>query len=730
MQQAAAEADVTVMVLSEAYLNAVYTQSEWAAAFAQDPEAKDRRLLPIRVAPCEPQGVLKALVYVDLMGIGDEAQAEHWLLDALKERAKPSTRPAFPQEARRRRRRLVPAKAVFPRIPLPIPYARNPFFTGREEVLEQVWVTLDRGGRAAARGLAGVGKTQMAIEYAYRYRNDYSHIFWVRAEQLEELITDYGDMAQALQLQGWDQPDRQAVAQLAKRWLETNDCWLLILDNADDLQRVRPFLPVANGHILLTTRAQALGDVAQPISVDKMPPYESRRLLFSRARIDQSTASSEEMAAAVALVAELDGLPLALDQAGAYVEEQCLTLEEYHALFESEKAALLRERGQLASDHPSVTVTFTLAFEKVAQQNAAAADLLRVCAFLAPDAIPEEIFTTGQLGDALSEVAKSPLQLRQTIADATRLSLISRDAQNKTLTLHRLVQVVLREMMAELQRQQWVEQAVAAVNVVFPDPEEYENWPQCRRLATHAHALVPWLKRYLLVSEAAVRLLNQTGYYYNAQGRYGEVEPMYTEALAMQKQLLGEVHPDVALILNNLAVLYDDQGRAGEAETLYIEALVMRKQLLGEVHPDVAISLNNLAVLYDNQGRVEEAETLYIEALAMQRQLFGEVHPDVALSLNNLAYLYYSQGRYGEAEPFYIEALAMRKQLLGEVHPNVATSLNNLAKLYDNQGRYGESEPLYRQAVALLEQTLGPEHPNTKKGRYNLEQLLEKMAGG
>ena len=198
----------------------------------------------------------------------------------------------------------------------------------------------------------------------------------------------------------------------------------------------------------------------------------------------------------------------------------------------------------------------------------------------------------------------------------------------------------------------------------------------------------------------------------------------YSKAANLQKEL--GLEEDFASTLNNLAGLYRSQGRYSEAEPLYEQALALRKRLLGEEHPDVAESLNDLAGLYDSQGRYSEAEPLYKQALAMCKRLLGEEHPHVATSLNNLAELYDSQGRYSEAEPLYEQALAMYKRLLGEEHPHVALSLNDLANLYYSQGRYSEAEPLYEQAVAVGERVLGVNHPNTVVYRKNLASLRQE----
>ena len=628
---------------------------------------------------------------------------------------------------------LQPVRNLLNEIRWLVPYPRNPFFTGREALLESIHTVLTSRGRVALSGLGGIGKTQTALEYAYRRQHEYDYIFWVRAEQKEELISGYVAVAQDLQIPGCQREDQLSAVSLMKRWLTTHEGWLLVLDNADDLYQLRPFLPTASGHILITTRAQALGDLAQSLAVNQMDVDEGALFLLRRAGViaaqsDCSDVLEKDLLLARRLTAEMDGLPLALEQAGAYIEEQSLSLEEYLELFQSEKAELLKERGRLDPDHPSVTVNFTLAFEKVASANLLSAELVRGCAFLSPDAIPEEIFTEGAkgLGEPLSTLVDSKLALTKAIAEAARFSLISRDSQAKTLSIHRLVQVVLRSEMDRESQTRWAEGLIGAVTAVFPDAE-YENWPRCDRLLSQSKNAIQLIADYGLESETAALLLNRTGYYFEQLGRYSEAEPLYVEALGMNKRLLGAEHPAVASSLNNLAGLYASQGRYSEAEPLYVEALGMNKRLLGAEHPAVASSLNNLAGLYASQGRYSEAEPLYVEALGMNKRLLGAEHPDVASSLNNLAGLYASQGRYSEAEPLYVEALGMNKRLLGAEHPDVALSLNNLASLYDSQGRYSEAEPLYVEALGLSKRLLGAEHPAVASSLNNLASLYDSQ---
>ncbi len=260
------------------------------------------------------------------------------------------------------------------------------------------------------------------------------------------------------------------------------------------------------------------------------------------------------------------------------------------------------------------------------------------------------------------------------------------------------------------------------------DRGEAQDYLQEQDLAIEYYQKAVALQTELGLEADLATSLNNLAYLYYFQGRYSEAEPLFQQALEMNKQVLGESHPDVANSLNNLASFYESQGRYNEAELLFQQALQMKKQVLGESHPGVATSLNNLALLYNFQGRYSEAEALLQQALQIGKRLLGKEHRSVATSLNNLAGVYDTQGRYSEAEPLYQQALQMKKRLLGESHPDVAASLKNLASLYDSQGKYSEAEPLYQQALEIFERVLGVNHPTTVTVRKNLK-LTQRRKG-
>ena len=343
--------------------------------------------------------------------------------------------------------------------PWNVPLQRNPFFTGREAILTDLHTMFTSKGAAgmvqplAISGLGGIGKTQIALEYAYHYRNDYRVVLWARAGSPEELATDFVAIAQLLDLPEKTAQDQSLVSNAVKRWLETHSGWLLILDNVNTLAMIRNYFPLGNnGHILLTTRTQIMSGIARKVEIEKMELEAGTLFLLRRAGIISLDAllnnvSKTDLTTAQAIVQTMDSLPLALDQAGAYIEETECGLSNFLMLYSKQRAKLLKLRGGFDPGHPeAVATTWSLAFANVERANPAAVELLRLCAFLAPDAIPEEIFSIGmqELGSVLQPVAADPFDLNIAIGELLKYSLLRRDPKAQTLTIHQLVQAVLR----------------------------------------------------------------------------------------------------------------------------------------------------------------------------------------------------------------------------------------------------------------------------------------------
>ncbi len=642
-------------------------------------------------------------------------------------------------------------------------------FVGREEELQQLHKLLQDNKQvaiAAIAGMGGVGKTELALQYAIKYRETYNGgLCWLLPKSGDVGIQVVQFARTQLDLKPPEDFDILAQVQYCWRRWRGGDV-LLVLDDVSDYDEVKPYLQSLPSRfkVLMTTR-QNLGRIAK-LSLDVLQPEEALELLKSLLK-ETPGRIEKELALANQLCEWLGYLPLGVELVGRYLaRKQDLSLAEMLRRLENKRlderslskskseADMTAQRGVLAA--------FELSWQELENDDKQLGCLLSLFAAapipwkLVEQCLPEEDV------EDLEEIRDDTL---------LNLHLVQRKGEG-IYQLHPLLREFFQYKCRGLDKGEELKRSLCGVMVAvaknIPETPTLEQityvTPTIPHLAEVAKNLIqyvsdddlPWsfvgnarfyngqglYNQALLWYEQCLEVtkkrlgeehpdvalsLNNLALLYDFQGRYSEAEPLYIQALALCRKLLGEEHPSVATSLNNLALLYYSQGRYSEAEPLYIQALALYRKLLGEEHPDVAPVFNNLALLYYSQGRYSEAEPLYIQTLALCRKLLGEEHPDVALSLNNLALLYRSQGRYSEAEPLYIQALALWRKLLSEEHPSVATSFNNLASLYDSQGRYSEAEPLYIQALALCRKLLGEEHPSVATSLNNLALLYDSQ---
>jgi tetratricopeptide (TPR) repeat protein len=482
---------------------------------------------------------------------------------------------------------------------------------------------------------------------------------------------------------------------------------------------IADFLPDQNtGDVLLTTRLQALGTVAQSIEVEKMRLEEGTIFLLRRIKAIPPDASleqapSENQAQALEVATVLDGLPLALDQAGAYIEETRCGLAQYLHLYSTSRKELLLWRGRFPLNHPdSVVTTWSLSFQQVQQESPAAAELLYLLAFLSAEAIPEDIITLGakELGSTLSVVAHDPLLINTCIELLLRYSLIRRTPDTQSLSIHRLVQVVLKDGMDKSEQRLWTERTIRAVNRAFPtyEPQTLED---CRRYLSHALLCAAYIDESEFVFPEAARLCNEAASCLKVYASYRQAELLLLTALGIRRQIIAN-DCNIASTLNDLGAVYLNQSKYSDAEAQLQEALAIRSQALGEVHPEVAQTLHHLANLYRAQGNYSKAEPFYLQALHIREKTLKVDDSLFAESYYGLAKLYHSQERYQLAEKFCQQALRIQKQSLGANHPMIASTLNMMAKIYQGQQKLDQAVEMNMRALEIRENTSGAEHPH------------------
>jgi tetratricopeptide (TPR) repeat protein len=615
MQQATATAERVVAVLSAAYLKSEQGEAEWEVFQAKDPLGERGLLLPVRVGDVDPPGLLKTRIYIDLVGL-DAASARSALLAAARgTRGKPTDEPEFPgaQPPSHLSAREEPG---FPSALPPVwnvPFHPNPFFAGRDRLLTELRARLT-GPEATSRrvvliGLGGVGKTRLAVEYAYHRQDAYDLVWWVRGEQPSSLIGDSASLAGQPPLAtdvrlGKDVP-QVAVAAAVRGWLERNHRWLLVLDNVEEPSQVADLLPrSATGHVLMTSRAETTWEsLADPLPVDVLSATDAAYFLLNRTA--ETGPRAEASAATVA--GQLEGLPLALEQAAAYITATgVVDLAGYSELFDNQALELL-QRGQPLGYKHTVATTWSLALQSLKETAPAAVALLTLASFLAPDDLPQQLLTAhpGVLPEPLASLARNRLALADAFAALRRYSLVA--VKSDVLTMHRLVQLVTRQALVPDEQQQWATVAVRLVLADFPEEagDDAVNWPKAAQLLIHALTVTSRPAAADGDPEATVTLLNRMGDYLWGQAQYDRARKLLEKAIDLAENRLGPNHLQTAQGLHNLAHVLSAQGNLDDARTLHERALAIRETQLGPNHPDTLQSMSNLAsVRKELEGRL------------------------------------------------------------------------------------------------------------------------------
>jgi tetratricopeptide (TPR) repeat protein len=731
MQQAATTADRVVAVLLAAYLRSAHGEAEWRVFYAEDPSGERGLLLPVRVGPVEPPGLLKTRVYVDLVG-QDAAGARAILLAAARgAHGKPAAEPEFPGG----RRPMVSAIEA-PRFPgeLPpvwnVPSHPNPFFTGRELQLSELHARLTTpeaaSRRVALTGLGGVGKTQLAVEYAYRQRTDYDLVWWVGGQKPTSLLGDYAALASqpplAVDLKLAEDAPQEVVVAAVRAWLERHRRWLLVLDNVEEPQAAAELLPrSATGHVLLTSQAEAGWEpLAGPLPVEVLAPTDASGFLLARTGQREPDAK----AAATTLATTLGGLPLALEQAAAYVATAgTVNLADYVELFATRALELL-ERGQPLGYQHTVATTWSLALQRLQETKPAAVGLLTLAAFLDPDDLPQPLLAAhpDEVPKPLAATAGDPLALADTVAALRRYSLIRVVADG--LFVHRLLQTVVRAALDAEDETAWAAAAVRLLRAGFPhDSQEIATWPDCERLLPHGLAAAENGQHLDVELEACLSLLNEAGVYLRSRGQYQLARELHEQALAGRRRMLGDNHRATLSSMNNLAVDRRALGDLRGARELLEQALAACRRVLGDDHPETLFSMSNLALARHALGDLPGARDLLEQTLTGRRRALGDDDPATLRSMNNVGEVYWDLGNLRGARDLHEQTLATRRRVLGDDHPDTLMSMNNLAVTLADLGDLQGARDLHEQTLAARRRVLGDDHPDTLMSINNLAQI-------
>ncbi len=643
---------------------------------------------------------------------------------------------------------LFEAWAPSSRIPSNLP-PRNPWFAGREDDLKRIRALMPYGTPVAICGLGGMGKTALAIEYAWRNRGDYAAILFCPAGSEDEMRHGCEELMQLLSITTADIHARDAV----RTWLEKNDNWLLILDDALDPPLARSVLPQRlRGHVLFTTRTQqvsALG--AQAVSIESMSGDAG--LGFFEKRLGKRELTDGEKAAATELVNELGALPLALEQAAAYIVNRGTRIEDYLASYRRRRFGLLDQQTAVSAGRElSVSAALEPTLEEI-EKAPASADVLRVASFLAPDPIPTILLVTGAqqfggaIAPALSAAADDPLAIDEVLDPLTRFSLIERDSDSQAFSVHKLVADLVRAHVKDPSA--WQERIVAALQAAFPVPT-WENTGLCAILIPHVLAAVAWSNNAVLRLRAAQYMLLRGDYaraeqclragepfgasaeavtetqllaqVYFAQSRFRDAIGLLERGLEMAARLGTEDGVHTSLLLN-LAGCFAATGEMKRAEELYNQALAESQKRADT--PNVVLSLCGRAgvlVLSDPDKAIENAR----EAVAISEKAGADLQ---TMAYGSLANVLIAGGRAMDPQTVEVlqKALAAAERAYGPQHPVLAGALRMYAILLEGHGRESEGHAVYRRAQEIIDRTLGPQSASASNFRSEYEAMLSAL---
>lgn len=623
-----------------------------------------------------------------------------------------------------------------------VPFGRNKDFVGRELILAQLLEKIppskdeDDCQRTAIEGLGGVGKTQLALEAAFRVREKYldCSVFWVPANDSASFENAYSEIGQQLKIEGINE-DKADVKLLVKTALsQITGNWLLIIDNADDAELLFgttgatplcDYIPFnRKGSILFTTRNHVVVrklDIPRTnvICATKLSRPEAIELLHRHL----DTAQMSDSESTTELLDFLVDLPLAIKQASAYIDQTRITTTQYLEHCRSSDEHLIEllskdfeDRARYKDIRNPVATTWLISFRHISRDSQLAAQYLKFMSFLAEKAIPKSLLPPGN----------GQLKSYEAIGTLKAYAFISERAGQKSYDIHRLVGLAMRNWLAkEGELQASVTTIIQRLDEVFPFPE-HENKVVWVDYLPHALTALEF-QRHSTDEVAESRLLYNVAESIFLLGKYQAAEELYQQTFELRIKMLGVEHPDTLTCMSNLANVLRSRGKYEEAETMHRQVLELRTKVLNAEHTATLTSINNLARVLDCQGKYEEAETIHRQALELRTKVLGIDHLSTLNSMNNLALVLNSQGKYEEAETMHRWILKLRTKALGADHSSTLTSVNNLALVLNDQRKYKEAEIMHRQVHKLWTELLGEEHPDTLTSTNNLALILNNQ---
>lgn len=641
---------------------------------------------------------------------------------------------------------------------------RNPHFTGRADLLLALREMLEAGSARTAllphalHGLGGVGKTQLAVEYVYRYATSYDLVWWISAEDLSSVRRSLVELGARMGIPATGDAKRTIENVLHALRLGTpHRKWLLVFDNSDQPEHLQSYLPYASGHVLITSRNRDWRASASTLEVDVLHRDDSIALLQHRGG-DISAGDADRLAD------RLGDLPLALEQAAAWQAETGMPVRDYLVLLD-DRLDLLAQKP--SSGYPdSVAATWTVAFESLAAASPAAAQLLELCAFFGPVPLSMQLLRDGRAADLpspLDETLRDEIRLRRAVREIGRYALARIDPVRDRIEVHRLVQAVVRgrlDQEAQHRAREHVRQILAKANPGKPD--ERANWPRHEELNPHIYpaavifsedpevraiALDQIRYRYAIGDYAISQVLGKavvttwrrgwgpddeltliaSRHWANtlrALGNIAEATALDTDTFDRFRQVWGEDHEHTLATANSVGADLRATGQFEAARALDEDNLRRHRVKWGDDHPLTLRTANNVAVDLRLLGNAHAALELDQDTLRRRQNVYGHDDPSTLFASSNLVRDLLGLGEYAEALRHQERVLPVHRGILGDTHTDILLATRNVVIGLRKTGEYVRSAALAEENFTAFRRTLGDDHEHTLTAMMSYSNAL------
>ncbi|MFJ8533444.1 tetratricopeptide repeat protein, partial [Streptomyces sp. NPDC093591] len=605
-----------------------------------------------------------------------------------------------------------------------LPGSASGVFVGRRDELAHLRRLLADEGEAAVtqmsgtraiHGLGGIGKSTLALHYAHTYRRTYALVWWINAVGTEHIVTSLAALSVRLCPQWATTAGVQERAAWAILWLQWHPGWLLVFDNVEDPADLRHYLgTLPDGHHLATSRtATGWHAIAPTMPLGLLDTDAAVDLLCTLALGPEHTPTPQQRQHAAALAADLGYLPLALEQAGAYLFETGTSLADYRDML----GQVMDTAAGGIDPERTIARIWRHTLTAIERRDPQAVTLLDAMAWLAPDDIPRPL---------LAPLCPDPRTLGEALGALHAYNMIAFSTDRKTISVHRLVQTVLRHRPIADSSEHPPGRRDAELLIQRATTDKGTSTIQWEQLLPHIAAVADSVPPHSSPSTKTAYVYHTAAQHLQRQGRDAHSVRLRVAALVQYEQALGDSHPNTLASRNNLALAYRQAGDLSRAIPLYEATLAQCEQTFGDTHLNTLTSRNNLASAYQAAGDLSRAIPLYEATLAQCERTLGDSHPNTLTSRSNLAGAYQAAGDLSRAIPLHEATLAQRERTLGDSHPDTLTSRSNLAGAYQAAGDLSRAIPLHEATLSQCEQTLGDTHPHTLTSRSNLASAYQE----